>query len=176
MSRPVGLRQLRRRNKAYTSRGPLLSFRSTSEYVQAERDARRHPISPGFCALQRFKVAGSDLPRVYLARVAAPSEFLTLLTLSSSRNRSALFHAKTLLGFNSSEDSPSTAGSCLTERTHPRDVGCQRRPAAILQTASPAFRAFLRGSPLPCRSKPGRPVPLLSFPPLQGRATGSRLN
>jgi hypothetical protein len=80
MNRLGGLPIVRRRHKIYTLHGPLVSFRSSAKYVQAEVDARRQPTSPGFLSLQRLKNREATYREFTSPTYATPSEFLTLLT------------------------------------------------------------------------------------------------
>jgi hypothetical protein len=56
-------------------------------------------LSRGFSPLQRMKQREATCTGFASPGCAAPSGFLSLLALSSSRSRAALFHAATLVGF-----------------------------------------------------------------------------
>lgn len=69
--------------------------------------ARTSRPSMGFCALRRLRKRVATCVGLPSPDCAAPTGFLNLLTLPSTRNPPALFHAGNAPGLLLSEDSPS---------------------------------------------------------------------
>jgi len=151
---------------------PLLPKEKARARVAKESTRTQRRIIPplGFAPLRRVKGTSSDLRRGSNPDCAAPSGFLNLLTPSSARTSTALFHAESALGVEAFRGFPlpvaATAHRCAlppellaavsVETTHSGDYciwkvrsrwsGVTRIPSADPLLAFVPFEVSLRAS------------------------------